>query len=59
MPIPGAHAEVFGLELIAESVGGRRNRIDTVLVKRVPPRDDDEVTDENDDSETEAAEQHA
>ncbi len=38
VPIPGAHARVFGLELVAESAGGRRNRIDTVLVKRVPPR---------------------
>jgi CBS domain containing-hemolysin-like protein len=37
VPIPGATAVVQGLELVAESVGGRRNRIDTVLVHRVRP----------------------
>jgi CBS domain containing-hemolysin-like protein len=36
VPIPGARAEAHGLELIAESAGGRRNRIDTVLVRRLP-----------------------
>jgi CBS domain containing-hemolysin-like protein len=36
VPIPGAHAELYGLDLTAESVGGRRNRIDTVLVRRLP-----------------------
>jgi CBS domain containing-hemolysin-like protein len=35
VPIPGATAVVHGLELTAEDVGGRRNRIDTVLVRRV------------------------
>jgi CBS domain containing-hemolysin-like protein len=40
VPIPGATAVVQGLELVAESVGGRRNRIDTVLVRRVPPLGD-------------------
>ncbi len=35
VPIPGATARVNGLELVAESVGGRRNRVDTVLVRRV------------------------
>jgi CBS domain containing-hemolysin-like protein len=34
VPIPGATAVVEGLELVAESAGGRRNRIDTVLVSR-------------------------
>jgi CBS domain containing-hemolysin-like protein len=34
VPIPGARARAHGLELIAESAGGRRNRIDTVLVRR-------------------------
>ena len=37
VPIPGARAEVHGLELIAENAGGRRNRIDTVLVHRGAP----------------------
>jgi CBS domain containing-hemolysin-like protein len=36
VPIPGAKAVVHGLELTAEDVGGRRNRIDTVLVRRLP-----------------------
>jgi CBS domain containing-hemolysin-like protein len=44
VPIPGARVEAYGLELIAESAGGRRNRIDTVLVKRVPPEDDNGAT---------------
>jgi CBS domain containing-hemolysin-like protein len=40
VPIPGARAEAHGLELIAESAGGRRNRIDTVLVRRLPEQGD-------------------
>jgi CBS domain containing-hemolysin-like protein len=35
VPIPGANVTVEGLELTAESAGGRRNRVDTVLVRRV------------------------
>jgi CBS domain containing-hemolysin-like protein len=41
VPIPGARTEAYGLELIAESAGGRRNRIDTVLVRRLPEESDD------------------
>ena len=42
VPIEGAAAEVGGLRLVAESTGGRRNRIDTLLVCRVePPSEDD------------------
>jgi magnesium and cobalt exporter, CNNM family len=37
VPIPGAAATVTGLRLTAESAGGRRNRIDTVLVHREGP----------------------
>jgi CBS domain containing-hemolysin-like protein len=37
VPIVGSRAEVGGLELTAENVGGRRNRIDTILVRRLPP----------------------
>jgi CBS domain containing-hemolysin-like protein len=33
VPIPGATVTVAGLMLVAESAGGRRNRIDTVLVR--------------------------
>jgi CBS domain containing-hemolysin-like protein len=42
VPIPGAHAEAYGLNLTAESAGGRRNRIDTVLVTRLPRAGDEE-----------------
>jgi CBS domain containing-hemolysin-like protein len=51
VPIPGASAIVHGLELTAEDVGGRRNRIDTILVRRVH-EDEDQDTPERD---TEAA----
>jgi CBS domain containing-hemolysin-like protein len=33
--IPGSKAVIGGLQLVAESVGGRRNRVDTVLVCKV------------------------
>ncbi|MCZ2857338.1 hemolysin family protein [Blastococcus sp. VKM Ac-2987] len=48
VPIEGASAEVGGLRLVAESTGGRRNRIDTLLVCRLPEpsEDGDEDTDE-------------
>jgi CBS domain containing-hemolysin-like protein len=39
VPIEGAAAEVGGLRLVAESTGGRRNRIDTLLVCRVRPEE--------------------
>ncbi|TQN43842.1 CBS domain containing-hemolysin-like protein [Blastococcus colisei] len=42
VPIEGASAEISGLRLVAESTGGRRNRIDTMLVCRVEePEDED------------------
>jgi len=44
VPIAGSRAETHGLELVAEGVGGRRNRIDTVLVRRLPRDDDGEFT---------------
>jgi CBS domain containing-hemolysin-like protein len=40
VPIPDATAHVAGLELVAESTAGRRNRIDTVLVTREQPAED-------------------
>jgi CBS domain containing-hemolysin-like protein len=44
VPIEGSEAEVGGLRLVAESTGGRRNQIDTILVCRVPePGQDDEA----------------
>ncbi|MFF5218457.1 hemolysin family protein [Micromonospora sp. NPDC000442] len=39
VPIPGAQVKVAGLRLVAEGTTGRRNRIDTVLVRRVEPTD--------------------
>jgi CBS domain containing-hemolysin-like protein len=44
VPIEGSAAEVGGLRLVAESTGGRRNQIDTILVCRVPePGEEDEA----------------
>src|SRR3954470_22780401 len=43
VPIEGASAEVGGLRLVAESTGGRRNRIDTLLVCRVEEASEDDV----------------
>jgi CBS domain containing-hemolysin-like protein len=45
VPIPGASVDVGGLHLIAEGTTGRRNRIDSVLVSRVPAPS--EATDNN------------
>jgi CBS domain containing-hemolysin-like protein len=42
VPIPGATVEASGLVLVAESSKGRRNRIGTVLVRRVEEEDTDE-----------------
>ena len=39
VPIPGATVELAGLTLVAESSKGRRNRIGTVLVRRVAEED--------------------
>ncbi|HET6210556.1 MAG TPA: hemolysin family protein [Jatrophihabitans sp.] len=35
VPIAGSSVNAYGLELTAESVGGRRNRIDTVLARKL------------------------
>ncbi|NUR89662.1 MAG: HlyC/CorC family transporter [Nonomuraea sp.] len=43
VPIAGSQAEVAGLELTAESLAGRRNRISTVVVRRVAPPEDEAV----------------
>ena len=45
VPIAGSTAVVHGLELAAEDVGGRRNRVDTVLVTRRGRRQDDDDED--------------
>jgi CBS domain containing-hemolysin-like protein len=46
VPIAGSSVTAYGLQLTAESVGGRRNRIDTVLVRKLPERQDDEDRDD-------------
>jgi CBS domain containing-hemolysin-like protein len=43
VPIEGSQAQVGGLKLVAESLGGRRNRIDTLLVCRVPEESAEEA----------------
>ncbi|WP_308164294.1 hemolysin family protein [Nonomuraea sediminis] len=43
VPIAGSQAEVAGLQLTAESLAGRRNRISTVVVRPVRPPKDDQV----------------
>ncbi|TKJ16799.1 hemolysin family protein [Blastococcus sp. CCUG 61487] len=45
VPIEGAMAEIGGLRLVAESTGGRRNRIDTMVVCRVEEPAEDDVED--------------
>jgi CBS domain containing-hemolysin-like protein len=46
VPIPGAQAEIDGLLLSAEGTTGRRNRIDTVLVRRLAPAESAESREE-------------
>ena len=41
VPIPGAQVWLHGVELTAESAQGRRNRIGTVLVRRVADAPDE------------------
>ncbi|MFG1996041.1 hemolysin family protein [Actinoplanes sp. NPDC048988] len=54
VPIPGATVDVGGLHLVAEGTTGRRNRIDSVLVRRVEPEQpDDEGAESPADSEDE------
>ncbi len=36
VPIPGSHVEVHGLRFEAEEATGRRNRVSTVLISRIP-----------------------
>ncbi|WP_040336949.1 hemolysin family protein [Candidatus Blastococcus massiliensis] len=45
VPIEGASAEIGGLRLVAESTGGRRNRVDTMLVCRVEQSAEDDAED--------------
>jgi CBS domain containing-hemolysin-like protein len=40
VPIAGSEATVAGLHLTAENVAGRRNKLGTVLIERIPPEKD-------------------
>jgi CBS domain containing-hemolysin-like protein len=51
VPIPGATVTVNGLVLVAESAKGRRNRIGTVLVRRVKDVENDAAEQEETDRE--------
>jgi CBS domain containing-hemolysin-like protein len=42
VPIPGSSVQAYGLQLTAESAGGRRNRIDTVLASKLTDPDEDD-----------------
>ena len=44
VPIAGSHGEVAGLSLTADRMAGRRNRIATVVVRRLPPDEPGEGT---------------
>ncbi|MDQ2838524.1 MAG: hemolysin family protein [Actinomycetota bacterium] len=46
VPIAGSSVTAYGLQLTAESIGGRRNRIDTVLARKLAdPHTDEEADD--------------
>ncbi|MGI5491610.1 hemolysin family protein [Microtetraspora malaysiensis] len=44
VPIAGSEATVDGLRLTAENLAGRRNRISTVVVRRIEPAEDDAMS---------------
>jgi CBS domain containing-hemolysin-like protein len=46
VPIPGSTVTAYGLQLTAENAGGRRNRIDTVIAKKLPETDAEEEADD-------------
>jgi CBS domain containing-hemolysin-like protein len=39
VPIPGSHVEAHGLRFFAEAATGRRNKIESVLISRLPASD--------------------
>jgi CBS domain containing-hemolysin-like protein len=41
VPIAGAHVDAHGLRFVAEAASGRRNKIESVLVSRLPVADSD------------------
>ncbi|HEY2043968.1 MAG TPA: hemolysin family protein [Jatrophihabitans sp.] len=46
VPIPGSSVAGYGVQLTAESAGGRRNRIDTVLARKVESSENGDDEDE-------------
>ena len=46
VPIPGSHVVAHGLRFEAEEASGRRNKIGSVLIRRVPTDDESEDDDE-------------
>jgi CBS domain containing-hemolysin-like protein len=46
VPIVGSPAEVAGLRLTAERMEGRRHRIATVIIERLPPNEDEDEDEE-------------
>jgi CBS domain containing-hemolysin-like protein len=46
VPIAGSSVTAYGLQLTAESIGGRRNRIDTVLARKLAEPDDEQDSDD-------------
>ncbi len=52
VPIEGSETVVGELHLLAESTGGRRNRVDTLLVTRVPQGTDVDTLDPDDAAQT-------
>ncbi len=40
VPIPGTHVDIDGYRLTAEQAAGRRNRIGTILVEKLPSEDE-------------------
>ena len=59
VPIPGASADIGGLHLIAEGTTGRRNRIDSVLVRRVNRVEEAEQAQDSESSPVDEERQHA
>jgi CBS domain containing-hemolysin-like protein len=43
VPIPGTHVDIDGYRLTAEQAAGRRNRIGTILVEKLPEDDGDDT----------------
>jgi CBS domain containing-hemolysin-like protein len=45
VPIPGSAVDAYGLRFVAEDTSGRRNKIGTVLIRRIDPAEEAEGSD--------------